>query len=126
MKYYMVPIGWLQFGLFWGLAILFFASLVRALLKKTAESEARRDSKSRLGIILQAIAFFFAGFGGARPTLPLFSPASLAGALAVLILTGGALYLFVASSTALGKNWSFEARMRTDHQLIRNGPYGRV
>jgi len=39
---------------------------------------------------------------------------------------GGALYLFAASSSALGKNWSFEARMRTDHQLIRNGPYARV
>ncbi|HEX6741254.1 MAG TPA: isoprenylcysteine carboxylmethyltransferase family protein [Sphingomicrobium sp.] len=50
----------------------------------------------------------------------------MAGAAAVLLLMGGAVYLFVASSTALGKNWSFEARMRTDHELIRNGPYARV
>ena len=122
----MVPIGWLQFWLFCGLAILFFASLIRALIRRTPESGGRREGKSRIGIILQSISFFFAGFGGARPSLPLLSPAALAGALAVLLLMGGALYLFAASSSALGKNWSFEARMRTDHQLIRNGPYARV
>lgn len=122
----MVPIGWLQFWLFCGLAILFFASLIRASIRRTPESGGRREGKSRIGIILQSISFFFAGFGGARPSLPLFSPASLTGALAVLLLMGGSLYLFAASSSALGKNWSLEARMRTDHQLIRNGPYARV
>jgi len=122
----MVPVGWLQFWLFCGLAILFFASLIRAMTKRTAESGSRREGKSRIGIILQSIGFVFAGLGGARPSLPLLSPAALAGALAVLLLMGGALYLFAASSSALGKNWSFEARMRTDHQLIRNGPYARV
>ena len=122
----MVPVGWLQFWLFCGLAILFFASLIRAMTKRTAESGSRREGKSRIGIILQSISFLFAGLSGARPSLPLLSPAALAGALAVLLLMGGALYLFAASSSALGKNWSFEARMRTDHQLIRNGPYARV
>ena len=122
----MVPIGWLQFWLFCGLAILFFASLIRALIKRTPESGGRREGKSRIGIVLQSISFFFAGIGGARPSLPLLSPAALGGALAVLLLMGGSLYLFAASSSALGKNWSLEARMRTDHQLIRNGPYARV
>jgi protein-S-isoprenylcysteine O-methyltransferase Ste14 len=122
----MAPIGWLQFWLFWGLAILFFASLVRALMKRTPESGGRREGKSRIGIVLQSISFFFAGFGGMRIALPLLSPAALAGAVAVLLLMGGALYLFTASSTALGKNWSLEARTRDDHQLIRNGPYAQV
>jgi protein-S-isoprenylcysteine O-methyltransferase Ste14 len=126
VNYLMVPIGWLQFWLFCALAILFFASLIQALTKRTPESGGHRESKSRVGIILQSISFFFAGFGGARVALPLLSPAALAGALAVLLLMGGALYLFAASSSALGKNWSFEARMRDDHQLIRNGPYARV
>ena len=58
--------------------------------------------------------------------LPLWSPVSIVGALAVFLLMGGTLYLFVASSNALGKNWSLEARMRTDHQLIRSGPYARI
>lgn len=122
----MVPIGWLQFWLFCGIAILFFISLIRALMRRTPDSGGRREGKSRVGIIIQSISFFFAGFGGVRPELPLFSPASLAGAVAVLLLMGGAVYLFVASSSALGKNWSLEARMRTDHQLVRDGPYARV
>jgi protein-S-isoprenylcysteine O-methyltransferase Ste14 len=126
MNYLVVPIGWLQFWLFWGLAILFFASLIRALTRRTPESGGRREGKSRIGIILQSIGFFFAGFGGVRIALPLLSPAALVGALAVLLLMGGALYLFAASSSALGKNWSLEARTRDDHQLIRNGPYARV
>lgn len=122
----MVPIGWLQFWLFCGIAILFFLSLIRALMRRTPESGGRREGKSRIGIILQSISFFFVGVGGVRPELALFSPAALAGAVAVLLLMGGAVYLFVASSSALGKNWSLEARMRTDHQLVRDGPYARV
>jgi protein-S-isoprenylcysteine O-methyltransferase Ste14 len=126
MNYLIVPIGWLQFCLFWGLAILFFTSLIRALAQRTPESGGRREGKSRIGIILQSIGFFFAGFGGVRIALPLLGPAALAGALAVLLLMGGPLFLFAASSSALGKNWSLETRTRDDHQLIRNGPYARV
>ena len=126
MRYLMVPVGWLQFWLLCGLGLLFFASLIRALMKRTPESGERREGKSRIGILLQSISFFLAGFGGVRPSLPLLSPAALAGALVVLLLIGGCLYLFAASSNALGKNWSFEARTRTDHQLIRNGPYARI
>lgn len=126
MMAFSVPIGWLQFWIFTALGILFFAALIRALMKRTPESIGRSASKSRLGIALQSIAFFITGFGRTEPTLPLWSPASIAGAVAVLILMGGTLCLFVASSNALGKNWSLEARMRTDHQLIRVGPYKRV
>ncbi|HEX6741400.1 MAG TPA: isoprenylcysteine carboxylmethyltransferase family protein [Sphingomicrobium sp.] len=126
MNYLSVPIGWLQFWLFTALGILFFASLIRAFMKKAPESGGKRDSKSRIGIILQSIAFFFTGFGRTQPALPLWSAASIAGALAVLLLMSGCLYLFAASSRALGRNWSIEARMRTDHQLIRTGPYARV
>ncbi len=122
----MAPIGWLQLWIFTALGILFFASLIRALLKRTPETGGRRDGKSRFGIILQSVSFFFVGFGGVQTSLPLLSAPAIAGAGAVLLLMGGTLYLFVASSTALGKNWSFEARMRTDHQLIRTGPYARV
>ena len=39
---------------------------------------------------------------------------------------GGAIGLFAASSRELGRNWSIVARMRTDHELVRTGPYARV
>jgi len=126
VRYLTVPVGWLQLWIFSILGLGFFIALIRALMKKTPESGGRREGKSRLGIILQSVSFFIVGFGGARPTLPLLSPAALAGAAAVLLLMGGCLFLFAMSSSALGKNWSFEARMRDDHQLIRTGPYARV
>ncbi len=116
----------LQFILFWGLSLIFFAYLIRAIVRRSPETGGKREGRSRLGIILQSIAFFFAGFGGAHVALPLFSPAALAGALMVLLLMGGSLYLFAASSSALGENWSFEARTRDDHQLIKSGPYARL
>jgi len=126
VRYLTVPIGWLQFWIFCVLSILFFIALFRALMRRSPESGGRREGRSRLGIVLQSISFFFVGFGGARPTLPLLSPAALAGALAVLLLMGACLYLFATSSSELGKNWSLEARMRDDHQLIRTGTYARV
>ena len=39
---------------------------------------------------------------------------------------GGAIGLFAASSRELGRNWSLVARMRSDHELVRTGPYSRV
>ena len=126
MMAFSVPIGWLQFWIFTALGILFFAALIRAWMRRTPERVGRSADKSRTGIILQSVAFFFTGVGRTQPSLPLWSPPSIAGAAAVLLLMGGTVYLFVASSNALGKNWSFEARMRTDHQLISNGPYAHV
>jgi protein-S-isoprenylcysteine O-methyltransferase Ste14 len=124
--YLQVPIGWLQFWIFTTLGILFFVSLIRALMRRTPESVDRVAGRSRLGIILQSAAFFLTGFGRTQPSLPLWSSASIAGAAVVLLLMGGTLLLFIASSNALGQNWSLQARMRTDHQLIRTGPYARV
>lgn len=126
MRYLNVPVGWPQLAILSATAVLFFIALIRAFTRRAPESSGRREGKSRLGIILQSISFFFVGLGGAHPTLPPLSPAALASALATLLLMGGCLYLFAASSSALGKNWSLEARMREDHQLIRSGPYARV
>jgi len=66
------------------------------------------------------------GFGLVRPTLAPLSAGGIAGTVAVLLLMGGAIGLFAASSRELGKNWSLVARTRSDHQLVRTGPYARV
>ena len=39
---------------------------------------------------------------------------------------GGAIALFAASSRELGRNWSLVARTRSDHELVRTGPYAQV
>lgn len=47
------------------------------------------------------------------------------GAVVLLLGVGGAL-LFDRSARVLGTNWSVVARMRTDHLLVRDGPFARM
>ena len=76
--------------------------------------------------MLQTIGILTVGIGRPSVVLPLFSPASLLATAAVALLMAGATWLFAASSSALGRNWSIVARMRSDHELIRSGPYARL
>lgn len=121
-----VPISLLQLWTFSACGLLFFVFLLRALARTTPESGVKRDRRSQLGILVQTIGIALAGFGRVRPTLPPLSLASIAGTVAVLLLMGLAIGLFAASSRELGRNWSLVARTRTDHELIRTGPYSRV
>lgn len=120
------PISFLQFWLFSALALVFFGFILRAARSRSSEAGSTQDNRSRLGIILQSIGIGLAGFGAMRPTLSPLDSASLFGCSAVAIFMGGAIYLFAASSRALGQNWSIVARTRSGHQLVRNGPYARV
>ena len=121
-----VPISLLQMWTFTGCGLIFFVFLLRALSRRTPESGAKRDRRSQLGILIQMTGIGLAGFGRVRPILPSFSPSSIAGTAAVLLLMGGAIGLFAASSRELGRNWSVVARTRIDHDLVRTGPYSRV
>jgi len=121
-----VPISLLQLWTFSGCGLVFFVFLLRALSRRTQESGAKRDRRSQLGIVIQTIGIAFAGFGSVRPTLAPLAPSSLAATAAVLVLMGGAIGLFLASSRELGRNWSLVARTRSDHELVRTGPYSRI
>ena len=121
-----VPVSLTQFWLFLALSLIFFFFLIRAFSRRTSESGIKSDSRSRLGIIRQSIGIGLAGFGPMRPTLSPVSPGALAGTAAVILFMGGAVALFASSSRALGKNWSLVARTRSDHELVRSGPYSRV
>jgi len=121
-----VPISWVQFWAFTASGLLFFVFLIRAAFRRTAESGSKRDRRSQLGIVIQSLGIASAGFGIVRPTLAPLSAAGLAGTAAVLVLMGGAIGLFATSSRELGRNWSLVARTRSDHQLVRTGPYARV
>lgn len=121
-----IPISYLQLGTFSLCGLVFFIFLLRALSRRKSESGAKRDRRSQLGIAIQSIGIALAGFGIVRPTLPPLGVLSLAGTAAVLLLMGGAIGLFAASSRELGRNWSLVARTRTDHELVRTGPYSRV
>jgi protein-S-isoprenylcysteine O-methyltransferase Ste14 len=121
-----VPISFVQLWALTASGLLFFLFLIRAAWRRTAEFGAKRDRRSQIGIVLQSLGFPIAGFGLVRPTLEPLSAAGLAGTAAVLLLTGGAIALFASSSHELGRNWSLVARTRSDHQLVRTGPYARV
>jgi protein-S-isoprenylcysteine O-methyltransferase Ste14 len=121
-----VPISFVQFWAFTASGLLFFVFLIRAASRRTAESGSKRDRRSQLGIVVQSMSFPLAGFGLVRPTLAPLSAASVAGTVVVLLLMGGAIALFAASSRELGRNWSLVARTRRDHELVRTGPYARV
>ena len=121
-----LPVSYLQLGTFSVCGLVFFVFLSRAISQRTPEAGGKRDRRSQLGIAIQSIGIALAGFGLVKATLPPFSAPSLAGTAGVLILMGGAIGLFASSSRELGRNWSLVARMRSDHELIRTGPYARV
>jgi len=121
-----VPISVAQYAAFTASGIVFFYFLIRAFSRRTPESNAKRDHRSRAGIIIQSVRIALAGFGPVKITLSSLGAAGLAGTAAVLLLMAGAIALFAASSRELGRNWSLVARMRSDHELVRTGPYARV
>jgi protein-S-isoprenylcysteine O-methyltransferase Ste14 len=126
MTLHPVPVSVLQVLTFSGCGLVFFILLLRTVYRQAPESGANREARSTLGIAIQSIGISLVGFGSLRPTLPPLGASSLAGTAAVLMLMGGAIGLFAASSRELGRNWSLVARTRTDHQLVRTGPYARV
>ncbi len=121
------PVSQAQVWLFFILAVGFFAVMIVAVSRSGGgESGARRNNMSRLGIGLQGLGIGLAGFGPVRMSLALLSPQALIQSTAIALLVAGAAGLFAASARALGANWSIVARTRSDHQLVRNGPYALV
>jgi len=121
-----LPISVAQYAAFTALGLVFFYFLIRTFSRRAPESDTKRDRRSRAGIIIQAVGIALAGFGPVRLTLSSLSAAGIAGTAAVVVLMSGAIALFAASSRELGRNWSLVARMRSDHELVRTGPYARV
>jgi protein-S-isoprenylcysteine O-methyltransferase Ste14 len=121
-----MPVSPLQIWAFEGLSLIFFLLLLRALRRRALDKGGKRDRRSSLGILLQTVAIAAVAVGRLNVASPLLSPASLLATAGVVLLMLGATWLFAASSNALGRNWSIIARMRSDHELIRSGPYSRV
>jgi protein-S-isoprenylcysteine O-methyltransferase Ste14 len=117
-----------------GLAVIAvsFVSFVIALLIARRRAGVRdtgqgqRSEKSWAGIIVQTIGIFAVGFGPVIVSLdPLGTPALLQ-ALVVGLLMVSAIWLFAASSRAMGSNWAIVASTRSDHELVTSGPFAYV
>lgn len=120
------PISFLQFGLFWTIVLVGAIALMRAARKREGGDSAKKSRVSTAGIVLQAIGFGACGLGQVRFALPWSSPSSLICAGLVALFGGGAIALFIAATRAMGRNWSVVARMRSDHELVRSGPFAVV
>jgi len=90
------------------------------------ESAARRSGASVLGILIQMLGFATVGFGMIRVGLRPSSFEAVAEGCAVAVLMGFAVLTFRAASSAMGRNWSFVARTRSDHELVTSGPFALV
>lgn len=121
------PISTLQFGLFWIVVGVGAVALIRAIRgNRERGMAARKSSLASAGIALQGIAFGVAGFGPMHFALPWSAPSSLICSALVALLGGSAVAIFIAATRAMGKNWSVVARTRSDHQLVRTGPFAVV
>lgn len=122
---FVLPISVLEYlavicgGLLFGVAVL----TKRLRTPKSAQPVSGRSRRSIVGIVIQSISFFVAAAGRIDATIPIWSSRSLVLAAIVLALGVAGAVLFDRSARVLGANWSLVARMRTDHQLVREGPF---
>ncbi|HEV2818266.1 MAG TPA: isoprenylcysteine carboxylmethyltransferase family protein [Allosphingosinicella sp.] len=105
--------------------ILFFAGIAR-MRAGGAGAAGRVSNLSRVGVLIQMLAFFAVGLGRIVPTLPPESPRALAEAAAIAALMLGSVLLFVSATRAMGANWSVVARLREGHELVTNGIFARL
>ena len=111
-----------------GFLAFFIALLVARARVARAEAAQRSQSApiTRLWIVVQGLGIGAAGFGPVHVALDPMSGAAIAEALVVALLMGGAVWLFDASSRAMGENWAVVAQTRSDHVLVQNGPFAYV
>jgi protein-S-isoprenylcysteine O-methyltransferase Ste14 len=95
---------------------------------KSGKGTKSRDSVSRLGIGVQAVAFALSWMGPwwffvTSRRVPTMHPALAL--VAVLVALAGA-FLVLSSVRTLGKEWSLTARITEGHRLVTSGPYSLV
>lgn len=103
-----------------------FAAGVWLRRRAPASGERARDRTSVAAIVIQAASFALV-WGVRRPQGTPILPMSL---VTWMLLTGlaialalGSAWLGVAAIRTLGKQWSLQARITQDHELITSGPY---
>jgi len=122
-----LPISYLQLNVFWAIMAVGAVALIWTFMRSRRSGDAARKGKrSTIGILVQSLGFAAAGFGPLRLTLSSAAASSVLSTLFVALFGVSAVALFISSATAMGRNWSVVARTRSDHQLVRNGPFAVV
>jgi protein-S-isoprenylcysteine O-methyltransferase Ste14 len=94
--------------------------------KPPAAPEAKKDPRSRIGIVLQSIGFLLVWSlqrTHFTPIVPMPEFAEIIVSLATMALSTYSVWISLAAVHTLGKQWSFQARLVQGHKLIVSGPY---
>ena len=108
---------------FWILLALWLVWLLPFVVRRRGggQKPAVTARGARWGMLLQGIAFGIAAFHPPSQPSPSAIRIAIAAALAVLAIVIG-----MSATSALGKQWRFDAALNADHHLIRSGPYALV
>jgi protein-S-isoprenylcysteine O-methyltransferase Ste14 len=94
------------------------------------EKIASSAPSSRLGIALQGLGFFLIWFFNIKAVpwaaIRVEGPVLWTLCAAAILLAIVSIWMAVAAIRALGKQWSFQARMIEGHRLVVEGPYSHV
>jgi len=105
-------------------------AFVRALGRFGRRRAVARDPRGRSGLALQLAGAALVWSLRRPPSSSLVEPGGpvLEGlfVLATVGLVAGAAALQWSAFRRLGSQWSLEARVRSDHELVTGGPYGRI
>jgi protein-S-isoprenylcysteine O-methyltransferase Ste14 len=94
--------------------------------KPPAAPEAKKDPRSRVGIVLQSIGYLLVWSlqrTHFTPIVPMPQFAEVVLALVTMAISTASVWISFAAIRTLGKQWSFQARLVQGHKLIVSGPY---
>ncbi len=123
-----VPIHWPQLAVLAIGSIAFFVMLIWTIrsARSAEKSVEAKSGTSRIGILIQSLGIFCVWFGPARLMEAPVTLGAILVALTVAALMFSATSIFRAAASEMGKNWSFIARTRGDHELVKSGPFAYV
>lgn len=117
---YLFPLVFVQVG------YVIFAAIFLVLRRRSREKTRKSDPVSVVAILIQALGFVLTWSIGRKPFTP-FLPFDwraqfFVAALIVLLVICSLVFIYWAVAT-LGKQWSLQARVLDEHELIQRGPY---
>lgn len=110
---------------------VFFVGIFLLSKRPPQQTEAKRDSRARVGIILQMFAYFLVWFQPPRteflpPVTALSGVLGIVFAVFTISLAAASAWLMKSAVRTLGKQWAVAARLVEGHKLITDGPYSYV
>jgi protein-S-isoprenylcysteine O-methyltransferase Ste14 len=116
--FYGVMASWIAFGI-----------VFKGPESKLKHAEKKRSSASYWGMLVEGVAYAVVWIFPRRyfsPIIPMPKPAEIAVTVAAILIAVASVWLCQAAVRALGKQWTYRARVIEGHELITSGPYSLV